>query len=345
MLKKTVLFLSGLLCCCGLFAQKINIKIASIAPARSPWEIEQKRLAQEWSRITNGEVNMTFYSTSALGGESAVLKKMRAVRPGQKSPLDGAILSTIGLYELAPKTDVYTLSVPFLFRSQEELDAVLEYAGEGMKQAIADEGYVVLGWFNVGWLTFYTKDPISSLDDLKKVKLSTGGQDSATLGHAFKIAGFNTEDVPSEKMLQSLKSANGVRGFFSVPMYAYAAQYSKNINYALDTSISPVLAAFVVSKSAWDSIPDRYKPELMEAVRKTGEKFVSTQKETDRQYLDMMAAEGVTLIKLEGAQREKWEEDFNKEVPKMTQGRDPLFNSEYLKTIQEILARYRAENK
>ena len=48
----------------SVVAQKrVQLKIASMAPSRSPWDIEQRALAQEWAEITNGLVSVTFYDT------------------------------------------------------------------------------------------------------------------------------------------------------------------------------------------------------------------------------------------------------------------------------------------
>ena len=33
-------------------AEEIVLKIATVAPSRSPWDIELKKVAEEWNRIT-----------------------------------------------------------------------------------------------------------------------------------------------------------------------------------------------------------------------------------------------------------------------------------------------------
>ena len=41
----------------SIYAQRVNLKIGSVAPDNSPWAIEQKKIAQEWLKLTNGQVN------------------------------------------------------------------------------------------------------------------------------------------------------------------------------------------------------------------------------------------------------------------------------------------------
>lgn len=60
---RTYFFMSvcSVLTCFGLYAkEKVVLKIASIAPARSIWETELKKLSAEWSEITGGLVSMKF---------------------------------------------------------------------------------------------------------------------------------------------------------------------------------------------------------------------------------------------------------------------------------------------
>lgn len=297
----------------GAGANRINLKIASVAPSRSPWDIEQRSLAQEWSRITGGLVSVTFYDATSLGGEKAVIQKMRSVRPGQKAPLDGVIFTTIGLYELAPAASIYTLSVPFLIRSQDELNRVLAQFGPELVTEYRKAGYEMIAWTNVGWLSFYTKDPFSTLSELKKIKIASAGLDSPVLGNTFRSAGFTIEDMTADKLLQALKSAGGVRGFFGVHMYAYVAGLSKNVSYALDTKLCPVMAGLVLSNDAWARIPAQYKPAMLEAVERMRTRLDASLEASDRQYVQNMQAEGVSMLVPTEKEMARWESDFNQD--------------------------------
>nr|MCR4790117.1 TRAP transporter substrate-binding protein DctP [Treponemataceae bacterium] len=204
------------------FAAPINLKIGSVCPDNSPWSVEQKRLAKEWAEITNGEVTLTFLNATALGGEKGVIQKMKIARPGQKAPLDGGIFTNIGVYELAPESHVLTFCLPFMFKDQGEIDYVFKETEGHVNKAIEDQGFEMIGWFNVGMIYFFTKEEVRTVEKLKSVSLSVGGVTSPELGKAFQHAGYTTSDVSNEKMLSSLKSATGCGGLYTIPMYAYA---------------------------------------------------------------------------------------------------------------------------
>ncbi len=316
---------------------KITLKIASIAPSRSPWDIEQRALAQEWSQITHGEVSVMFYDTNSLGGEKGVIQKFRSVRPGMKAPLDGAIFTTIGLHELAPGASIYTLSIPFLIRDQKELDSVLLKYGPALKAEYGKAGFEMIAWTNVGWLSFYTKESYKTLDELKKLKIASAGLDSPILGDSFRAAGFTIEDILQAKLLQSMKSTGGVRGFFGVHMYAYVTGLSKTVNYALDQKLCPVLAGLVISNEAWAKIPAQYKPAMLEAVNRMRTRLDASLDASDRKYMDMMKSEGVVAIKPTQAELADWERQIARDIDTINRSTPGAFNVAMYRQIQETL--------
>ncbi len=325
----TLLSLSG--------QNKIQLKIASVAPSRSPWDIEQRALAQEWFEITKGQVNVTFYDATSLGGEKAIIQKFRSVRPGQKSPLDGGIFTTIGLHELAPAAAIYTLSIPFLIRNQKELDMVLTKFGPDIISEYRKTGFEIIAWTNVGWLSFYTKDSFSNLAELKKIKIASAGLDSPVLGECFTSSGFTIEDVTAAKLLQALKSTGGVRGFFGVHMFAYVTGLSKTINYGLDAKLCPVVAGLFLSNEAWAKIPAEYKPEMVKAVERMRTRLDLALEQTDRLYVNDMKKDGVTMIVPTDAELAAWEMDFSKDVDKIDRAIPGAFSMPLFRKIQALL--------
>ncbi len=341
-MKKTILVILILIAAGAAFAQnRIQLKIASVAPSRSPWDIEQRALAQEWSQITGGLVTVTFFDVQSLGGEKSVIQRFRSVRPGQRAPLDGAIFTTIGLHELAPKASIYTLTMPFLIRSQQELDAVLDKMGDHFVNEYKAAGFEMIAWTNVGWLSFYTKDPFASLNDLKRIKIASAGLESPVLGDSFRAAGFTIEDLPASRLLQSLRSNSGVRGFFGVHLYAYVTGFSKNISYGLDTKLSPIMAGFVLSNDAWDRIPEHYKPAMMEAVERMRQRLNESLEASDRQYVANMKNEGVNMITPSPDELAVWEADFAKDIELVNRAAPGAFDMKLYARIRELITQVR----
>lgn len=328
----------------SIYAQRVNLKIGSVAPDNSPWAIEQKKIAQEWLKLTNGQVNVTFMPSSALGGEAGVIQKMRVARPGQKAPLDGGIFTNIGVYELAPKSNILTLCIPFMFRNQDEVTHVLQQTQNEINSAIEEQGFVLLGWFNVGWAYFFTKNEVRTPEQLKNVSLSVGGITSPELGRAFQHAGYKTDDVPNEKILSSLKSNNGCGGLYTIPMYAYAAQYSKHAKYVLGMPICPIMGGFVVNKNVWASIPEKNREVIMANIREAEKKFIEIQQENDNNYLEKIESEGGFITELTQEERDFFEKDLYNDAVKMGESKETsVINYDFFKQIDSILKEYRGQ--
>lgn len=340
------IFVAAVLLCISfaVYAQKITLKVASIAPGRSQWDVDQRLMAQEVLKATDGMVTIRFYDISTMGGEKSVIQKMRAVRPGQKAALDGAIFTSLGISELAPDSDIVTMCVPFLFENDEEVSLVLK-SNPSMQKALENQGFEVLGWFSVGWAKFFTRHLVKTPQELKSLKMSVGTLDSPAVGELFQLAGFTTFDIAKEKLLQSTKSPDGVEGIYSVPMYAYAAQYSKNLKYVLDVPICPVMAAFVVSKKSWEAVPQKYHAVIKEIAARYENRFLSVQESMNTEYTEKMKQDGNTIVTLTDAERDVWVKSFNADIERIAKQNKSAVNFAFYQAIQKQLEEYRSGKK
>ena len=341
-MKKKLLFaFFVLMMVSGIFAQqKIVLKIASSAPARTPWDIELKKLAQEWNKITKGLVSVRFMDMTVLGGEKAGVVKMKPSRPGQRPQIDGAILSPVGLNELAPNAKIFTLSLPFLIQSQEELDLVLSKYGYAFENEIQKNRCKLITWSNVGWLSFYTKDSYSSLDELKKIKMICVN-DTKDFIDVLNISGFNILPVDPAKFNQEIKTTGGARSFTSISILTYTLRLYKDVSYMLDARLCPIMAGFVIADESWALIPDEYKPAMLEAMNKTTKKLNAALEDMEMDYLKKMRQDGLNIISLNPQQKKEWTKEFYEDMKKVQRKMPNLINAEIYEKITEQLEAYR----
>ena len=73
LIKKIFTLTASMCLTAGVFASPVTIKIASVAPARSSWDVQQRQIAKEWATITNGEVILQFMTSDAMGGERIIV--------------------------------------------------------------------------------------------------------------------------------------------------------------------------------------------------------------------------------------------------------------------------------
>ena len=158
------------------------------------------------------------------------------------------------------------------------------------------------------------------------------------LGDAFRAAGFTIEDVSGVKLIQDIKSSSSLRGFFGVHMYAYVTGLSKNINYALDTKLSPIMAGLAISNESWAKIPDEYKPAMIDAVIRMKTRLDAALDASDRNYMESMKKEGVTPIAPTSAEIAVWETEFMKDMEKIEKNVPGTFDRTFYTEIRKLLA-------
>ena len=106
---------------CALVAARgvsaLTIKMGTLAPVGSPWEVEARRLAAEWERLSGGTVSLKIYAGGIAGDEPDMIRKMRI------GTLNAALITVSGLQSIF--NGVKTLSYPLLLQSDDELAYVL----------------------------------------------------------------------------------------------------------------------------------------------------------------------------------------------------------------------------
>ena len=325
----------------GAASAKTIIKVASVAPARSSWDVDQRTISADWARITGGEVELQFMNSDSMGGEGGVIKKLNSVRPGQKPPIGGAVFTSLGIDSFCPDSHIMTLCVPLMFKNQDEVNAVLDEFTPEMQKPLEEKGYIVLGFFNIGWCYFFTKSQVKTPSDLKKQRLTVGGNTSPLLANAFKAAGYLTMDVPADKLLQSMKSPGGVEGVFTIPMYGYAAQYYKTLTNILNVPLCPVMVTFVISKAEWDAIPDKFKPELMQSIKKAERKFIEAQQKNDIEYMKRCENGGAAVYTPDAAGVKIWNDEFADKARYMYDPKTPVADKDFYERITAFLSKFR----
>jgi TRAP-type C4-dicarboxylate transport system, periplasmic component len=73
-----------------VFAKKIIIKMATLAPEGTEWHGLLVEMGQEWTKVTNGQVRLRIYPGGVVGDERDMIRKIR------KGQIHGAAVTTEG---------------------------------------------------------------------------------------------------------------------------------------------------------------------------------------------------------------------------------------------------------
>jgi TRAP-type C4-dicarboxylate transport system substrate-binding protein len=142
-------------------ADPVTLRMATIAPEGTAWARELAAYAREIEGNTNGAVHVKIYYSSIAGDEFTVIDRIK------RDQLDGAIGSESCMV-LSPSMRV--TRVVGLFQSREESAYVVTRLKPILDEEFAQKGFVNLGEANLGPEVLYTRDPVRSLADLRKVR-------------------------------------------------------------------------------------------------------------------------------------------------------------------------------
>ena len=78
-----------------------------------------------------------------------------------------------------------------MLSSYEELDYVRDRISDRLEKGLAQRGFIVLNWGDAGWIHFFTKQPASRPDEIRRMKLCVLQGDNATF-ELYKIEWFSS---------------------------------------------------------------------------------------------------------------------------------------------------------
>jgi len=279
----------------------LTVKLGSVAPAGSDWDLALKQLSNDWRTITNGQVNVKIYPGGIAGSEDNMIQKMRI---GQ---LDMAVLTAIGMNEIVPQTFVFSL--PFLLKNDEEVQFVLENVTKEFDVDFQEKGFEVLMWSSTGWLHFFSKDRGTSPDMLRKQKIAVAGNETEMMD-AWKSLNFRVIPISINDTMSGLQSGM-IESYYAPPMGAAAYQWFAFTPHMNEMPISPLFGGIVISQRTWKRIPSRYHEELKQAVINANSQFSIFSKEMNDEALSVMLDYGLQVDTVSDAEREEWDNLFD----------------------------------
>jgi len=162
-------------------AQVVDIKLASLAPEGSPWHQVLQEIAQDWREESGGRVRLQIYAGGVLGDEGDVVRKLRL------DQIQAAALTAEGFSYI--DRGIYGLSLPLLVDNYAELDWIRAQVGPELRRRYEEQGFIVLAWIDVGWVYWFTRQPVRAPDDLRQLRLFTWAGDPHS-PRLYRTAGF-----------------------------------------------------------------------------------------------------------------------------------------------------------
>jgi TRAP-type C4-dicarboxylate transport system substrate-binding protein len=306
------------------------IKLATVAPKDSIWHMHLKKIDQRWQLASNGEVRLRIYA-GTLGDEDDILRR---VRVGQ---LDAAAISTAGLSSIDRATQA--MHIPLAFISNEEMEYVRDGVAKQLESLLAAKGFRVLTWAEVGWVHFFTKEPVATPDDLRKQKLFVWSNgDSANSERLWQNLGFNTISLSSIDILPALQTGM-ITAFQAPPLMALANQWFPFTPYMTDLRWAPLTGATIITEKAWQKIPAQFRQELAQIVEEEAPNLQKDVRDLEQQAKDAMVKRGLKIVAVDQAAMDAWLEAVKAGYPQI---RGTIIPEKYFAETLRLRDEYRA---
>ena len=261
------------------------IKLATFVPDGSVWHKAMKEMGAEWSQETGGRVQLKVYPGGVAGDEPDYVRKMRV---GQ---LQAAAVTTAGLAQIDPSFQMF--GVPMFFDSYPELNAVLDKLTPILRQRLDAKGFVLLNWGHGGWVYFFTKQKVTTVADMKKVKMFAMAGDDRWV-QLWKNNGYSPVALAPSDMLTGLQTGM-IEGCPTTPLLALTLQWYRQTPNMVGIGMAPLVGGLVMTKQAWAKISAPDQARVMAACARLESKLLTGVPHQDTTAVEEMRKRGLAV--------------------------------------------------
>jgi TRAP-type C4-dicarboxylate transport system substrate-binding protein len=327
-----LLMSAGLFCsnACAAETAKITVKMATLAPKGSSIMNIFEDLSAQIREKTNGEVAFKIYWGGVQGDEKDVLRKIKL---GQ---LHGGGFMGPGLGQIV--SEVRVTEIPYVFRNYDEVSYVRSHLEDTMNKLFEEQGFVVLGWMNLGFIYTFSKVPLTSIEVARQQKWWT--MEGEPIGReVYKALGISPISLSITDVATSL-STNLIDCANTTPYGAVAFQWYSRFNYMGEFPSSNISGATVVTKKIWDKISPESQKIILDVSRGSHERIVKATREEDAKCLEILRKEGIQVVRdIDNEEEVQYIFDAAKQARENLVGQ--LYSQELLDRTLALLEEYR----
>ena len=280
----------------------LTIKVGTLAPVGSPWEIGLRRVAADWDKLSGGTVTLRIYAGGIAGDEPDMVRKMRI------GTLDAAGITVSGLNGIFK--GFKTLSYPLFVRNDAELSYVLDHMKPSFEQELEKRGFHAAMWSPGGWVYLFSRKPVIFPQDLKSQKLWVWSDDADEI-HAYQAAGFQTVSLAVTDLMTSLQGGM-IDALVTSPLLAASNQWFGIVRNMSTVKLGPLWGAVIISDKMWSKVPADLQPKLLEAAQRVSDSLAPDLAQADDQAIDIMKKYGLTINKAPPKAEAEWADILDK---------------------------------
>jgi TRAP-type C4-dicarboxylate transport system substrate-binding protein len=314
-------------------AEPTVLRFGTVAPDGTGWARLARNTSRALAEATAGQVTGKWYFNGIAGDELQMMERIR------KDQLDGIVSGGTLCQKLSPSMRV--LRVVGLFQTRDESSYVAGRLKPLFDEEFRKAGFVNLGSVGVGPDLIFSRTPVRSLADLRKLRMWVWDLDPLFRAE-WPLLGVHAAPLPIDEAYRAFEDGR-IDGFFAVPSSALAFQWSTETRYMTDLRVSFLRTCILVSTRAFDQLPADAQQALLTASARGIVGLEELGRSQDEQLLGgLFVRQGIKPVPVSETFRAEF---FNEALTARERISPKLVNPELLQRVLGLLADYRAEHR
>lgn len=309
---------------------KTVIKIATLAPKGSMSANMLDELNTRIMEQTNREVAFKIYYGGVQGDAQDVLRKIKFKQ------LHGAMLASYGLGQIA--SDIRVTGLPYIFRNYQEVRYVREKLKDHMDNSMKANGFVALGWYDIGFVYSFSKVPITSVEVARQQKFWAPEGDPLAQ-KVYEVIGITPVSLSITDVMTSL-STRLIDAASAPPLAAVAFRWYTKFKYMTEYPSTNVLGALVVDKEIFNKISPESQEKMLALSQEYCLKIQEGHQKENEKSIQLLKKSGISIVRnQDDAGYQKFIDDTANRTMEALTGQ--LFSKELLDRMLAYLKEYR----
>jgi TRAP-type transport system periplasmic protein len=254
------------------------LRIATIAPEGTAWARELRAFARDVSTQTAGRLGIKWVLGGIAGDDVQVNQRV------QRGQLDG--IGSGGM--LCEKLSPTMRAVHLMTTTREEASWITNRLRPQIEEEFKGGGYYFIGTGGVGPDVIFSRQPVRTMDELRKTRLWVWDLDDVVRAQLPEI-GATAVALPMDDARRAYEDSR-TDGFVAVPAAALAYQWSAVTHHVTDLRLGFLTACVLLSSRAMDGLPNEDRDSLRAASAKLQLRFEDLSRQQDEQLLGKLFA-------------------------------------------------------
>lgn len=269
-------------------AETYTLKFATLMPTGTVWSKILDDWVKEVEQKSDGRIKFKMYSGGVMGDEPDVLRKIR------KGQLHGGMFTGYGIGRIYSPARV--LEMPFLFKNVDESDYIREQIMPDLEIGFRESGFELLGWPEVGFIHFFSTRRITSIDDIRKLRIWLWQGDP--LGEAFfKAANIDPIPLSIIDVYTQLSARHGsIDTVYTSTFGAVALQWYSKLKYATRIPLTNAIGGLIVSNRFYNRLPADLQQLLKTSGNAMSDDIRINAREENRKCIGILEKNGIEFM-------------------------------------------------